>query len=83
MIISNVRQYRDATVAHFTFHEKPICGIEWNPHDDSQLVVVSEDNQVTIWDMGLEADDGEEPSEFPPQLFFVHQVTFPWLDALG
>jgi len=63
----------DATVAHFTFHEKPISCVEWNPNDDSQLVVVSEDDQVTIWDMGLEPDDGEEPSEFPPQLFFVHQ----------
>jgi len=63
----------DAAVAHFTFHDKPICCVEWNPNDDTQLVVVSEDNQVTIWDMGLEADDGEEPSEFPPQLFFMHQ----------
>eukprot|EP00026_Physarum_polycephalum_P006534 Phypoly_transcript_06582.p1 GENE.Phypoly_transcript_06582~~Phypoly_transcript_06582.p1 ORF type:complete len:456 (+),score=102.34 Phypoly_transcript_06582:381-1748(+) len=63
----------DSTVAHFTFHDKPICCVEWNPNEDTQLVVVSEDNQVTIWDMGLEADDGEEPSEFPPQLFFMHQ----------
>lgn len=71
--IWDLRNFKpDTTVAHFTFHEKPISCVEWNPHDDSQLVVVSEDNQVTIWDMGLEADDGEEPSEFPPQLFFMH-----------
>lgn len=72
--IWDLRNFKpDATVAHFTFHEKPISCVEWNPNDDSQLVVVSEDDQVTIWDMGLEPDDGEEPSEFPPQLFFVHQ----------
>jgi ribosome assembly protein RRB1 len=72
--IWDLRNFKpDTEVAKFTFHEKPICSIEWNPHDESQLVVVSEDDQVTIWDMGLEADDGEEPSDFPPQLFFVHQ----------
>lgn len=72
--IWDLRNFKpDATVAHFTFHEKPISCVEWNPNDDSQLVVVSEDDQVTIWDMGLEPDDGEEATEFPPQLFFVHQ----------
>lgn len=40
------------------------------------VIIIYYSFQVTIWDMGLEPDDGEEPSEFPPQLFFVHQVCF-------
>lgn len=65
----------DKTVAHFRFHNRPITSIEWNPHDETQLVVSSADHQVTIWDMSLEADEDEglDHMDFPQQLFFIHQ----------
>jgi len=63
------------SVAHFNYHRDQICSLEWNPHDDTQIVVASADNQVTIWDLSLEADEGDamDGEEIPPQLFFVHQ----------
>lgn len=68
------------TLAHFTYHKKPITSIEWAPHDESVLCVSSEDDQVTIWDLSVEADDTAatvDPSlslaDFPPQLLFIHQ----------
>lgn len=63
------------SVAHFKYHNDQICSLEWSPHDESQIVAASADNQVTIWDLSLEADEGEveEDEDIPPQLFFVHQ----------
>jgi len=60
------------SVAHYKYHRDQICSLEWNPHDETQILVASADNQVTIWDLSLEADEDEE-EDVPPQLFFVHQ----------
>lgn len=49
---------RDARpLAHFTYHKEAITSIDWAPHDESVLAVSSADNQLTIWDLSVEADD--------------------------
>lgn len=64
-------------VALFHHHKQPITSIEWAPHDESVLCLSSEDNQVTIWDLSVEADDhafsAGGADAFPAQLLFVHQ----------
>jgi ribosome assembly protein RRB1 len=65
--------------ATFKWHTKAITGVEWHPTDASVLVVSGEDDQVSLWDMAVEADEANvlkrpgtgEP--IPPQLLFVHQ----------
>jgi len=74
----DLRAVRDkTTLANFTYHKRPIWSIEWAPHDESVLCVASADNQVTIWDLSVEAEDSDTveigASEFPPQLLFIHQ----------
>ena len=82
-----VRESR--ALAHFTYHKGPITSIEWAPHDESVLCASSADNQVTVWDLSVEADEGEvaaaaaaaaaaggggaDLTVYPPQLLFIHQ----------
>ncbi|GAM25138.1 hypothetical protein SAMD00019534_083130, partial [Acytostelium subglobosum LB1] len=74
----------DSPVSNFNYHTGPITSVEWNPFDESQVIVSSSDNQVTIWDFSLEEDTEEfegvektngtdDDYQVPPQLFFVHQ----------
>ncbi len=67
-------------LANFRYHKQPITSIEWAPHDESVLCVSSADNQVTVWDLSVEADDSSiianqeiSPEIFPAQLLFIHQ----------
>lgn len=72
-------------LAHFTYHKAPITSIEWAPHDESMLALSSADDQLTIWDLSVEADDDAAAAaadagvdaaalaDFPPQLLFIHQ----------
>ncbi|KAG6381003.1 WD40-repeat-containing domain protein [Boletus reticuloceps] len=70
-------------VAAFTWHHGPITSIEWHPTEDSVFAASGADDQVTLWDLGVEQDDEEIGSsmnetresgrEVPPQLLFVHQ----------
>ncbi|KAJ6243571.1 glutamate-rich wd repeat-containing protein [Anaeramoeba flamelloides] len=62
----------------FVWHSKPITSLEWNPFDETEIVVASEDNQITIWDISLEKDEeiekeNQNEPEIPPQLLFIHQ----------
>eukprot|EP01040_Poterioochromonas_malhamensis_P005971 gene5971-6418_t len=67
-------------LANFTFHKGPITSIEWASHDESMIAVSSADNQISIWDLSVEADDethGQSTSDpsfedYPPQLLFLH-----------
>uniref|UniRef100_A0A915Q6D9 Glutamate-rich WD repeat-containing protein 1 n=1 Tax=Setaria digitata TaxID=48799 RepID=A0A915Q6D9_9BILA len=59
-------------VARFKQHKAPITSVEWSPHETTTVMASGEDNQVTIWDLALEADSAEEIAEVPPQLLFVH-----------
>lgn len=75
-------------LAHFTYHNGPITSIEWAPHDESVIALSSADNQLTVWDLSVEADDtaggaqglapGSDPAlaAYPPQLLFIHQGQF-------
>lgn len=70
-------------VAAFAWHSAPITSIEWHPTDDSVFVASGADDQVTLWDLGVEQDDEETGAtmnvtpdgdrEVPPQLLFIHQ----------
>jgi ribosome assembly protein RRB1 len=55
-----------------------VSSIEWAPHDESVICLSSRDNQVTVWDLSVEADDAASAAdpfltEFPAQLLFIHQ----------
>ncbi|KAG6333704.1 hypothetical protein ID866_5387 [Astraeus odoratus] len=70
-------------VATFAWHKAPITSIEWHPTEDSVFVASGADDQVTLWDLGVEQDDEEVSApmnetedgdrEVPPQLLFIHQ----------
>lgn len=68
-----------STLAQFTYHKGPITSIEWTPYDESVLSMSSADDQLTIWDLSVEADDPSGPApdpvleEYPAQLLFIHQ----------
>ena len=78
--LRSIRSKTATPLAHFTFHKGPITSIEWAPHDESMLGVSSADNQLSIWDLSVEADDEtngrstQDPSfeDYPPQLLFQH-----------
>jgi len=69
-------------VAFFTWHHAPITSIEWHPTEYSIFAASGSDDQITLWDLGVEDDDemgggmNETTStgqEVPAQLLFVHQ----------
>lgn len=70
---------KSTTLAHFNYHKQPITSIEWAPQDESVVALSSADNQLTIWDLSVEADDPAlataDPmlKDYPPQLLFIHQ----------
>lgn len=77
--LRNIRQA--LPLANFQYHKGPITSIEWSYHDESLLSVSSSDDQVTIWDLSVEADEEQQQqegenemfAEYPPQLLFIHQ----------
>jgi ribosome assembly protein RRB1 len=67
-------------VASFSWHKAPITSIEWHPTEDAIFAAAGADDQVTMWDLGVEPDDDEmggvdetQDSEMPPQIMFIHQ----------
>lgn len=69
-------------VATFSWHQSPITSIEWHPTEDSMFAASGADDQLTLWDLGVEQDDDESGAmddtpaggrDIPPQLLFVHQ----------
>jgi ribosome assembly protein RRB1 len=64
-------------VATFKHHTAPITSVEWNPNDASVFAASGSDDQVTLWDLGIERDQdaggNEEEPDVPPQLLFIHQ----------
>ena len=69
--------------ATFKWHQEAITSIEWHPTESSMLAVSGADDQITLWDLALEADTEEqmvstggvdgENFQLPPQLLFIHQ----------
>ncbi|MBW0530125.1 hypothetical protein O181_069840 [Austropuccinia psidii MF-1] len=65
-------------VASFNWHKAPITSIEWHPTEDSCFVASGADDQVTLWDLSVEADEEEAGTQaskldVPAQLLFSHQ----------
>mmetsp|Transcript_16703 Transcript_16703/g.30245 ORF Transcript_16703/g.30245 Transcript_16703/m.30245 type:complete len:476 (-) Transcript_16703:307-1734(-) len=70
-------------VAEFTYHKAPVTSVEWSPYEGSMLASCADDNQLVVWDLGLERDPEEEEAlapagnavastELPAQLLFLH-----------
>jgi len=52
--------------------------VEWHPVDSSVFAAAGSDDQVTLWDLGVERDSetaggSETEPEVPAQLLFIHQ----------
>lgn len=76
--------------ASFKWHKEQVTSIEWHPFEDSMLAVSGADDQVTLWDLAVERDPEEEKEllggrtgqqalggvDVPPQLMFIHQVSW-------
>jgi len=71
----------NAPAAHYKWHTGPITSVSWHPTDSAVCAVSSDDNQVSVWDMSLEADEEDRSRHFgatpqgidvPPQLLFIH-----------
>ncbi len=69
--------------ASFKWHQAAVTSLEWSPHDSSMIAVSGEDDQLTLWDLSVEADQEEETItagvngtnvKVPAQLIFIHQV---------
>lgn len=71
-------------IQRIALHKKAITGVEFAPHNESVLSVVSDDGRCTLWDLSLERDVNEEQEavgelfsgklkEYPDQLMFQHQ----------
>jgi ribosome assembly protein RRB1 len=72
-------------VAGFKWHTAPIDSVEWHPTEESVFAASGRDDQVTLWDLSVEADDeetglgtnseemrGPDGKEVPNQLLFCH-----------
>jgi len=58
----------------FNWHSGAITSLEWNPNDDSELVVASTDNTISMWDLSLTTEKTKVDNvDLPSQLLFVHQ----------
>ncbi|XP_063681987.1 glutamate-rich WD repeat-containing protein 1-like isoform X1 [Bolinopsis microptera] len=65
----------DSHAALFKHHTGPITSVEWHPSDSSVFGASGEDNQVSLWDLGVESSEALviNDTEVPPQLLFIHQ----------
>jgi len=64
--------------ALFKHHTAPITSVEWHPQDSSVFAAAGSDDQISLWDLGVERDSETAGSsqgepEVPAQLLFIHQ----------
>lgn len=80
--LKNNATTKPSPVVHFNWHRGPVYSVEWNPEEDSIFAAAGADDQVTLWDLAVERDDDEDPSQIPrrhdgepipSQLLFCHQ----------
>ncbi|XP_057367599.1 glutamate-rich WD repeat-containing protein 1-like [Daphnia carinata] len=77
----DLRQFQAGTpVATFKHHTAPITSVEWHPTDSTVFASAGADDQIALWDLALEKDEGVDGSnvdpelaDLPPQLLFIHQ----------
>jgi ribosome assembly protein RRB1 len=64
-------------IAKIKWHKGPITSVQWHHTDASVIGVAGADNQVTLWDLAVEADqetlESRKEADVPPQLLFIHQ----------
>lgn len=68
----------ESPTAAFTWHRQAITSVAWSPFEGPVLAAASADNQISIWDLSLEADKEEDARiapdvDIPPQMLFIHQ----------
>ncbi|KAL4240115.1 Glutamate-rich WD repeat-containing protein 1 [Mactra antiquata] len=77
--IWDLRQFQSGKpAALFKHHTAPITTVEWNPTDSSIFAAGGSDDQISLWDLGVEKDSdttstSENEPEVPTQLLFIHQ----------
>ena len=81
LLIQQCYKYRSGVpVATFKHHKAPITSVEWDPRDSSVFAASGSDDQLTLWDLAVERDDGDQAQgklkDLPPQLLFIHMVCF-------
>ena len=63
------------------FHKSAITSIEWHPTEVGIFMASSEDDNTSLWDLGLEQDAAvssetsattEKQEDLPVQLLFLH-----------
>jgi ribosome assembly protein RRB1 len=69
----DIRYLKHGPITNIKWHNKPITSISWDPFEESQLAVSSEDNKLSIWDFSVEPDDEQMNDDLPQQLVFLHQ----------
>jgi len=73
----DIRRPNNPLIDNIEWHKGPITSLSWDPYDDSQLAVSSEDNSLSIWDFSVEPDDqylfDNKNKQIPQQLVFLHQ----------
>jgi len=73
----DIRRPNNPLIDNIEWHKGPITSISWDPYDDSQLAVASEDNSLSLWDFSVEPDDKQlfdiKNKQIPQQLVFLHQ----------
>ncbi|KAH3863812.1 hypothetical protein DPMN_026812 [Dreissena polymorpha] len=77
--IWDLRQFQHGKAAAiFKHHTAPITSVEWHPTDSSVFAAAGSDDQVSLWDLGVERDleipaPSQGEPEVPAQLLFIHQ----------
>lgn len=75
--IWDLRQFKAGnTVATLKHHTEAVTTVEWHPSESSVFASGGEDNQIALWDLGVEHDveeTDEDIKDLPPQLLFIHQ----------
>lgn len=73
----DIRYVKDGPISNIKWHTAPINSLMWDPYEESQIAVCSEDDRLSIWDFSVEPDDKQlydtYNQEIPQQLVFLHQ----------
>lgn len=64
-------------IAKYKQHTSAVTTVEWSPHEGTVFASGGADDQITQWDLSVEADEeagkDEDWAKLPPQLLFIHQ----------
>lgn len=78
----DIRRFpKGSPLCTFKHHVASVTSVEWHPTDPTVFAASGADDQVTLWDLAVEADLEQEGSkgatqeelDLPPQVLFIHQ----------